>query len=179
MAERDPQIAKQHRPTADSDFAAWIFDQAAALKEGRFADLDVDELVDEVESLAKRDFKAFTSALRIILLHMLKWDYQPEKRGNSWRRSINAARKAAWAELASSPSFRSRISEATNDAYDAARLKASDETGVFEENFPTACPYEWDDIMFRPHNLEADRVPRDQNDPHQGYIDPDGSNLEL
>lgn len=178
MAEADPKIGRRNRPTADSDFAAWIYDQVAALKEGRFSDLDIDDLVDEVESLAKRDFKAFTSALRIILLHMLKWDFQPERRGNSWRRSINAARKAAWAELASSPSFRSRIRDATDDAYGSARMIAADETGVFERNFPVECPYDWDEIMFRAHELEPDRVPRDEGSPFQGYIDPDGSNLE-
>ena len=179
MAERDPHIGKQLRPTADSDFAAWIAGQVAALREGRFCDLDIDELTDEVESLAKRDFRAFTSALRIILLHMLKWDYQTEKQGNSWRRSINAARKAGWAELASSPSFRPRIGEAVADAYGLARLRAADETGVFEKNFPADCPYSWDEIMFRPHDLQADTVPRDEKDPYQGYIDPDGSSLEL
>ena len=179
MAEADPQIAKRTRPTADSDFAAWIYDQVAALHQRRFADLDIAELADEVESLAKRDFKAFRSALRIILLHMLKWDFQPEKRGASWRRSINAARKAAWAELASSPSFRRRTDEAIAQAYHVARDEASDQTGVFERNFPSECRYSWDEIMFRAHDLEPDRVPRDENDPFQGYIDPDGSNLEI
>ena len=83
MAEADPKIGQPNRFTADSDFAAWIYDQVAALKEGRFTDLDIDDLTDEVESLAKRDFKKLRAALRVILLHMLKWDKQPEERSNS------------------------------------------------------------------------------------------------
>ena len=170
MAERDPRIEIPARPTVDSDFAAWIHEQVAALKEGRFADLDIDDLADEVESLAKRDFRKLVGALRVVLIHMLKWDKQPEERGNSWRRSINAARERVYSELASSPSFRPRIAEAIARAYPLARLKASDETGVFEQCFEQACPYSWEDIMNRPHELDPDRVPVDENDPFQGVI---------
>lgn len=171
MADRDPNIGKQLRPTADSDFAAWIYDQASALKEGRFADLDIDDLVDEVESLAKRDFRKLRSYLRVILKHMLKWDWQPEKRDVSWRKSINASRKRVWGELAASPSFRPRVLEAIEQVFETARMEAWDETGVFRlEREPASCPYSWDEIMFRPHELDADRVPRNENDPFQGDL---------
>ena len=171
MAERDPQIGKANRPTADSDFAAWIYGQVAALREGRFSDLDVDELTDEVESLAKRDFKKLRSHLRVILMHMLKWDWQREKRDVSWRKSINASRDRVWGELASSPSFRPRVDEAIAQAFPAARREAWEETGVFKlEHEPKTCPYSWDEIMFRPHELDRDRVPHDENDPFQGDL---------
>jgi len=171
MAERDPQIGRTGRPTADSDFAAWIAHQVAALREGRFADLDVDDLTDEVESLARRDFKKLRSYIRVILIHMLKWDYQPEGQGASWRRSINASRERVWGELASSPSFRARIAEAVEQAFPLARLKAWEETGLFKlEHEPATCPYSWDEIMHRPHELPRDRVPQDGNDPFQGDL---------
>ena len=171
MADRDPQIGNKLRPTADSDFAAWIYDQVAALKEGRFSDLDIDDLSDEVESLAKRDFKKLRSYIRVVLTHMLKWDFQPERRDVSWRNSINASRERIWGELASSPSFRPRIPQAIEQAFPLARLNAWDETGVFKlEREPETCPYSWDEIMFRPHELDPDRVPQDENDPIQGDI---------
>ena len=171
MADRDPQIGKSLRPTADSDFAAWIHDQVAALRDGRFSDLDIDELTDEVESLAKRDFKKLRSNLRVILTHMLKWDWQPERRDVSWRKSINASRERVWGELASSPSFRPRLPEAIAQAFPHARLIAWEETGVFAlEREPQTCPYSWDEIMFRAHDLDRDRVPQDANDPFQGDI---------
>ena len=171
MADRDPQIGKQVRPTADTDFAAWIHGQVAALREGRFFDLDIDDLTDEVESLAKRDFRKLQSALRVILQHMLKWDYQRERRGESWRRSINDARDRVWGELASSPSFCPRVPEAIDQAYPVARSKAWAETGVFvlDRGLKT-CPYSWDEIMFRAHELDPDQVPADENDPFQGDI---------
>ena len=159
MADRDPQL-RRNRPTADEDFSAWILDQVDALKSGRFDELDIDELADEVESLAKRDFKKLRSAIRVILLHMLKWDYQPGRQDVSWRRSINAARKHVWGELESSPSFRSRIPEAVAFAFPHARNEAWEETGVFAlRSEPQLCPYSFDEIMYRPHELEPDRVP--------------------
>ncbi|MBC7987266.1 MAG: DUF29 domain-containing protein [Sphingomonadaceae bacterium] len=172
MADRDPKLSKRrNRPTADDDFAAWICDQVAALKEGRFDELDIEDLADEVESLSKRDFKALVSAIRIILLHMLKWDYQIEQRGNPWRASINEHRNRVWGELASSPSFRRRIDEAITTAYARARLAAHAETGVFLDNFPSECPYDWDEIMQRSHELGPDNVPVDEGDPFQGGVD--------
>ena len=169
MAEADPKIAKRNRPTADSDFAAWIYDQVAALREGRFADLDIDDLTDEVESLARRDFRKLRSYLRVILIYMLKWDWQPERRDVSWRKSINASRERVWSELAASPSFRPRVADAVEQVLESARMKAWDETGVFRlEREPKTCPYSWEEIMFRPHELEPDRVPQDENDPFQG-----------
>lgn len=173
MAERDPEIVARNRPSADSDFAAWIYHQAGALKSGHFEELDIGHLADEVESLAKRDFRKLQSAIRIILLHMLKWDKQPGERGNSWRRSINAARKRVYGELASSPSFRPRIPEAIGFAYPQAREDASDETGVFLELFPAECPYDWDAIMTRSHDLGPDKIPKDTGSPFQGDYDLD------
>ncbi len=169
MAERDPQVRTSIRPSADADFAAWIQHQVTALRQGRFGDLDIDELTDEVESLARRDFKKLRSHLRVIMTHMLKWDYQPERRDVSWRKSINASRERVWGELATSPSFRSRLTEAVEQAFPLARLQAWDESGVFLlEHEPNICPYSWEEIMQRPHDLPRDRVPQDGNDPFQG-----------
>ena len=160
MAERDPQL-RRNRPSADEDYAAWIGHQVDALKQGRFDELDIEELAGEVDSLGKRDFKELRSALRVIILHMLKWDYQPERRDVSWRKSINAARRRVWGELESSPSFRSRIEEAISFAFPHAREQAWEETGVHKlQSEPQSCPYSFDDLMFRPHELAPDRVPK-------------------
>jgi hypothetical protein len=157
MAERDPRLGeRKNRPTADEDFAAWIHHQVDALKAGRFDELDAEDLADEVESLAKRDFRMFVSAIRIILLHMLKWDYQREKRGESWRESIREHRRRVVSELKSSPSFEPRIEEAMDRAYALARIKASQQTKVFQHLFPETCPYDWQEIMNRLHELDTD-----------------------
>jgi len=161
MAENDPGLAaRRNRPSADDDFAAWIDHQVAALQAGRFEELDIEDLADEVESLARRDFKKLRSAIRVIIKHMLKWDYQPERRDVSWRKSINAARRRVWGELESSPSFRARLPEAIAFVFPHAREEAWEETGVYKlQTEPRECPYSFDEIMSRPHDLAPDRVP--------------------
>ncbi len=164
MAERDPNLAGgRNRPTADDDFAAWVQHQVDALRGARFDEIDVQDLADEVESLAKRDFRALSNALRIILLHMLKWDYQRERRGESWRHSIREHRRRVVVSLKASPSFEARLDEATADAYALARLQAHRQTGVFLHNFPEECPYSWHEIMMRLHELDGDWVYPDRN----------------
>lgn len=160
MADIDPKIDRtRSRPGYDDDFAAWIYHQADALKAGRFDELDIEELADEVESLAKRDFRKLKGALQIVLLHMLKWDYQPERRGESWRTSIRDQREAVLDELKESPSFKGRLEEAIAATYLVARRKASNQTGVFLQLIPLDCPYSWTEIMTRLHELGPDILP--------------------
>ena len=162
MAEDDPKIGvRANRTGYDEDFAAWVQEQAAALKAGRFDELDVDALADEVESLAKRDYRALVSDIYIVLLHMLKWDYQQDPRSESWRRSIREHRRRIQEELGSSPSFAARVGEAVAGAYPQARDRASEEPGVFLSLLPEECPYSWDEITSRLHEYDADRpLPR-------------------
>lgn len=162
MADRDPRLpSRPKRAGYDQDFAAWLLEQAAALKEGRFGDLDPAELADEVEGLARREFKALVRAIRIVLLHMLKWDYQIAKRSRSWRNSIAEHRRQILEELQGNPSFRARLPEAVARAYAPARLKAHAQTEVFLPLFPEDCPYSWDEIMTRRHEFDAD-TPADE-----------------
>ena len=100
---------------------------------------------------------------------MLKWDYQVERRDVSWRKSINEHRERVWGELASSPSFKPRVASAIEQVYRSARRKAWEETGVYYLEYkPETCPYSWDEIMTRSHELPADHVPTNENDPFQG-----------
>ena len=71
----------------EDDYVLWADEQAAALAEGRFADLDLVNLADEIGSLSGRDRRELTSRLRVILVHLLKRAYQPERATNSWKRS--------------------------------------------------------------------------------------------
>jgi hypothetical protein len=158
MADRDPQVrAGRNYPAYDEDFAAWLQAQADLLREGRFGDLDVPNLVEEVESVGRSEFRAFTSAIELIIFHMLKWDYQHEYRGQSWRKSINDQRSAVRKLLKANPSFKARIEEAIEDAYIGMPDAVDAETGVPAHRVPQACPYSWDEIMARLHDLDPDR----------------------
>ncbi len=136
--------------TYETDFYTWTIDQAAALRDGRLSELDIGNLAEEIEDLGKEVFSKLRSSFRIILLHMLKWDYQPERRSRSWSVSIETHRIDIDDVLADNPSLRRRQPEAIAGAYRKARLEAAGETGLRRDAFPTECPYTLDDIMKRP-----------------------------
>jgi hypothetical protein len=155
MGERDPSF--RNYPGYDQDFAAWIDAQVAALRDRRFDALDLDHLIDEVEGVGKSEFRAFTSAIELILVHMLKWDYQPEKRSRSWRTTIHDQRRAAAKLIKQNPSFKSRIGEAIADAYEAVPSLVERETTIPAERLPAVSPYDWEQILHRLHDFDPDR----------------------
>lgn len=156
VADRDPQIARGRRAASyEVDFSAWSAAQAAALQEGRFGDLDIVNLVDEVESLGRSEYDAFVSAIEIVLVHMLKWDAQPEKRTPSWVASIVEHRRRVDRRLRDNPSFKARIQDAVQRAFEVATAKAAGETNLPLEAYPEQNPFDWDAITSRPHELPA------------------------
>src|SRR5437588_1812628 len=81
-------------PVADygRDFYSWLMEQAGHLRAGRCSVLDRENLAEEIESLGREQFNKLESALRVLLLHMLKWDHQPDRRGRSWWATISEQR---------------------------------------------------------------------------------------
>ena len=133
----------------ERDFYSWLVEQARHVRAGRWASLDRDNLAEEIELLGREQFNKLESALRVLLLHMLKWDHQPALRGRSWSVSIREQRLRLGDVLADNPGLRPRIDEAVMRAYRRARLRAVKETGLEEESFPETCPYSWDEIVSR------------------------------
>lgn len=125
----------------DVDFYAWINVTADLLRQRRFADIDIEHLAEEIEDVGKRERRALESHLRNVILHLLKWHYQPEKRGSSWRQSIRNGRIEIQKLLRDSPSLARQLSQLLDDEYPAARADAIDETGLPEDAFPTQCPF--------------------------------------
>ncbi len=158
MAESDPPSpARRNYPAYDEDFAAWVQSQAVLLREHRFDELDIANLVEEVESVGRSEFRAFVSAVELIILHMMKWDYQPERQGRSWRVTIMTQRRVVSRLLKENPSFKARIAEAIEDAYGVVPALVEQATTIPAERLPQTCPYNWDDIMTRLHDLDPDR----------------------
>lgn len=139
----------------EADYSAWISAQAMLLREGRYADLDLANLIDEVESLGRSDFAAFVSAIEIVLIHMLKWDVQPAKRTPSWIASIEEHRRRVAQSLEDNPSYKSRISEALARAWRTAPARTAAETNLPIAAFPTDNPFDWAAIVSRQHQLPA------------------------
>jgi Domain of unknown function DUF29 len=133
----------------ERDFYTWTIDQARLIREGRWVALDRENLAEEIESLGREQFERLESALRVLLMHMLKWDHQPERRGRSWQLSIKAQRVRVDRLLETNPGLKPRVSEAVTHGYRLARIEAAQETGLEEEKFPPQCPYSWNDIVSR------------------------------
>ena len=131
------------------DFYSWLMEQAAHVRARRWEALDRENLAEEIESLGREQFNKLESALRVLLLHMLKWDHQPDRRSRSWWASITEQRLKLGDVLADNPGLRPRIDEAITRAYRRARLRAIKATDVEESRFPETCPYTWHDIVSR------------------------------
>jgi hypothetical protein len=124
-------------------------EQARAVREGRWGAVDRENLAEEIESLGREQFNKLESALRVLLLHILKWDHQPQLRSRSWALSIQAQRLEIEDVLSDNPGLKPRIAEALARAYRRARIEAAKETGLDETTFADVCPYSFDEIVVR------------------------------
>ena len=148
---RNPQNVGRRSPVRyDRDLYTWSVQQAAALRSGRFAAVDVEHVAEEIEDLGKAEFSKLESALRIILLHMSKWDRQAERRSRSWVISIDRERLRYGNVLGDNPGLKSKRTEALTRAYATARLDAAEETSLPRAAFPVECPYSLDEVLHRP-----------------------------
>src|SRR6202140_5961368 len=100
------------RAAYERDFYSWLLEQAHHLRAGRWNALDLDNVAEEIESLGREQFNKLESALRVLMLHMLKWDHQPELRSRSWALSIKAQRAELDDIIADNPGLKPRIGEA-------------------------------------------------------------------
>lgn len=128
-------------PGYNEDFFLWTQQQAALLRQGQWNTLDAANLAEEIESMGKSDRRSLTSHLVNLLLHRLKWDYQPTRRGTSWRLSIRNARREIGLILDDSPSLRRQLPDLIETAYATARRDAAEETGLPPATFPERCPF--------------------------------------
>jgi hypothetical protein len=131
----------------DQDFYAWSREQAELLRAGELARADLEHLAEEIESMGKTEKREFVGRLTVLLLHLLKWKFQPEAQGNSWRLSIVNTRDEIVDLLDDNPSLKSQIDGIVRSAYRYARRKAAIETGHGEEAFPAECPWPFERAM--------------------------------
>jgi hypothetical protein len=132
------------------DFYSWLMEQARLIREGRWDAVDRENLAEEIESLGREQFNKLESALRVLLLHILKWDHQATLRSRSWALSIDTQRLEIDDVLADNPGLKPRIAEALARGYRRARIEAAKETGLEKDAFPESCPYSFDEITSRP-----------------------------
>jgi len=125
----------------ESDTYAWATEQAALLRAGRLDLADIEHIAEEIESMGRSEQRALESRLTVLLVHLLKWRYQPALRGRSWSLTLMEQRRRLARHLRQNPSLRSRLDEAIQDAYGDAVIVAARETGLEPDTFPAACPW--------------------------------------
>lgn len=129
----------------EDDYAQWAEEMAKKLEEKRFNEIDLDHLVEEVRDLSKRERDKLLSSIRLILHHLLKWNYQTQKRSRSWQITIERERNNLEFYLEDSPSLKKYLCQEWIDKmYRLARLDAAKETDL---DFPKECPYNLQDIL--------------------------------
>ena len=127
----------------DKDFMKWIDNQVGCLKKGDLSNLDIDNLIEEIESLGRNDKRSLKSQLTRLLMHLLKWKYQPEKQidSNSWKTSVSNASMEIKFLIEDSPSLKNDLIKIYPKAYLEAKQYAANETGLNIDMFDEVCPW--------------------------------------
>ncbi len=131
----------------DTDFYAWANEQAALLRAGALTAADIENIAEEIESMGKGEKRELKSRLQIIVLHLLKWQFQPAGRGSSWETTIRVQRIDLAHHLSDNPSLKAQVPDVMGLAFGNARLLAADETKMSPKAFPAKCPYSLKQIM--------------------------------
>ena len=130
----------------ERDFYAWAYKQAALLRAGRLSDADILHIAEEIESMGKTEKRELVSRLTVLLLHLLKWQFQPSRQGASRRVSIQNARDDIADHLADNPSLRPQMDASIAAAYRRARRLSAAEMGLDEARLPPDCPWSQDQL---------------------------------
>jgi Domain of unknown function DUF29 len=136
-----------HSQVYDQDFCLWLEQTANLLKERNLAELDIENLIEEIETMGRSEKRSVTSNLEIILIHLLKYKYQPQKRSNSWRYTLIEHRLRLLEEFENSPSLRKYFAEKLDNCYLRAKELASVETGLNMVTFPQESPFTSEQIL--------------------------------
>ena len=134
-------MATKNQKKYDKDFYAWAIHNAKLLRAGKLSEIDIENIAEEIESMGKSEKRELTNRLAILIAHLLKWQFQPTRRGNSWKYTIKEQRLQLIDLLDESPSLKIILEERIKHAYEQATVIAARETGLIENTFPKKCPF--------------------------------------
>ncbi|MEH2385428.1 MAG: DUF29 domain-containing protein [Nostoc sp.] len=138
----------------EADYLQWIETTVEKLQSQDYANVDWENLIEEIADMGKSERRSLKSNLIVILVHLLKWQFQPEKRSGSWEGSIIEHRRRVIEALDDSPSLKSYLEIVFAQCYAQAVKQAKAETGLSVESFPVVCPYQLPEVTndeFLPH----------------------------
>ena len=131
----------------DTDYLKWIKTTVEKLRVHDYSNIDWENLIEEIEDMGRSERRSLESNIVIVLMHLLKWQYQPELRSGSWKGSIAEHRRRIRKSLKDSPSLKPYFEEVFAECYSDAVEQASAETGLSEETFPQLCPYTLAEVL--------------------------------
>jgi hypothetical protein len=131
----------------DDDFFAWTQETAALLRAGRLADVDVAHVAEEIEDMGKRELRELNGRMQVLLVHLLKWQLQPDRRTPSWRRTIVTQRAESEALVRDSPSLEPKLESDFAGNYARAVRRTSLETELPVDRFPTRSPLSLEQVL--------------------------------
>lgn len=126
----------------DKDIVAWASEQAAFIRAGRFDMLDIEHISEEIEDVGRSERRELESRMIVLLAHLLKWKFQPARRGTSWKATIAVQRKDIAITVKKVPSLKTDLADEEwfSLVWEKAVVKAMEETG--HDDFPKSCPWE-------------------------------------
>ncbi len=125
----------------NKDFYAWTIYNAALIRQGNFSKVDIEHVAEEIESMGKRERRELINRLSVLIAHLLKWQFQPARRCNSWKYTIEEQRNEITDLFDDSPSLKHEIDQQLDRAYAKAVLIAATETDLGKEVFPKSCSF--------------------------------------
>lgn len=125
----------------ESDYYLWLQTIVESMKAGDLTAIDWENLIEEIEEMGRREKRAVFSNLKILLMHLLKYKYQPQKRSNSWLFTILEHRQRLQEDFEASPSLKNYFRQCFEKCYLSARQLAATETGLPLVSFPEKSPF--------------------------------------
>ena len=133
----------------EKDIVAWANEQASFIRAGRFDLLDLEHIAEEIEDVGKSEQRELENRMAVLLAHLLKWQYQPARRGASWEKTIKVQRTQVNRRIQKTPSFKHTLQDTEwwEDTWGDAITQASKETGIELTVFPESCPWTSEQIL--------------------------------
>ncbi|MBF0608329.1 MAG: DUF29 domain-containing protein [Candidatus Magnetobacterium sp. LHC-1] len=135
------------RELYEVDFYQWAFHNADLLRQGRFSEIDLENIIEELEGMARRDRRELFNRLAVLIMHLLKWQYQPKRRSESWSTTIGTQRTEIAFLLADSPSLKYNTEIVIAKVFIEAKLRFEKETGISAKQLPETCTYTFEDLI--------------------------------
>ncbi|HXR34784.1 MAG TPA: DUF29 domain-containing protein [Candidatus Binataceae bacterium] len=151
-----PAPSEECQDLYERDYYTWALEQARALKERRLETLDWHNLAEEVEDLGRSEKRELRSRLEVLLVHLLKWRFQPKRRSKSWKATVAVQRLKLRRHLRDNPGLKPFVPDLLAEAYDTARIEVAGRLSTPEESqLPTACPWSFEELIDETFKPEA------------------------